>query len=374
MFSRWIPPGSVHEARARNDVPVIDFFSIRAGSASEKPVYDHLELSVQPFEVNIKHSQYKMIYRYLFPVTKSSDHDAFENVYRRPALAKNAEMSPRESLIRAQSMNAKAAHLTPLELPSAMSTSKQLSNRRRWRWNEEKDLEEFEDLHTKKGEKGIDHKTVLLRYFRIHPLHMKMTYEGKSRAFRELQLGVDAFAYENFSGRWRDLTSELKNHIVWSVLKSLVGFRGKFVESKIDDTQSIFKRVAERLKKTANLLPKPKPETSSGAEHESESETPVAGDAADDRIKTQTSQAELFRTGWNDVDDDIEVPRGDGRTATSRIASRKKKKPRRVRPIKNTKKFLATLGLGSYTPSGAERTPSSRSRVEVIDAWSTPNL
>ena len=160
---------------------------------------------------------------------------------------------------------------------------------------------------------------------------MKMTYEGKSRAFRDLQLGVDAFAYENFSGRWRDLTSELKNHIVWSVLKSLVGFRGKFVESKIDDTQSIFKRVAERLKKTANLLPKPKPETSSGAEHESESET-RRSDAADDRIKSQTSQAELFRTGWNDVDVDIEVPRGDGRNAPSRRFSRKKKKPRRSPP------------------------------------------
>ena len=196
-----------------------------------------------------------------------------------------------------------------------------------------------------------------------------MTYEGKSRAFRDLQLGVDAFAYENFSGRWRDLTSELKNHIVWSVLKSLVGFRGKFVESKIDDTQSIFMRVAERLKKTANLLPKPKPETSSGAEHDSESET-----AVDDRIKSQTSQAELFRTGWNDVDVDIEVPRGDGRKAPSRRFSRKKKKPRRIRPIKNTKKFLATVGIGSYTPSGAEGTPSLRSRTEVIDAWSTPNL
>ena len=368
MFSRWIPPGSVHESRARNDAPLIDFFSIRAGSAPEKPVYDHLELSVQPFEVDIKHSQYKMIYQYLFPMTKSSDHDAFENVYRRPALAKNAEMSPRESLIRAQSINAKGVHLTPLELPSEMSASK---HRRRWRWNEEKDevLEEFEDVHAKKGEKGIDHKTVLLRYFRIHPLHMKMTYEGKSRAFRDLQLGVDAFAYENFSGRWRDLTSELKNHIVWSVLKSLVGFRGKFVESKIDDTQSIFMRVAERLKKTANLLPKPKPETSSGAEHDSESET-----AVDDRIKSQTSQAELFRTGWNDVDVDIEVPRGDGRKAPSRRFSRKKKKPRRIRPIKNTKKFLATVGIGSYTPSGAEGTPSLRSRTEVIDAWSTPNL
>ena len=375
MFSRWIPKGSSYESRARNDSPLIDFFFIRAGSAPEKPVYDHLELSVQPFEVNMKHSQYKMIYRYLFPATKSSDHDAFENVYRRPALAKNAEMSPRESVIRAQSMNAKAAHLTPLELPSAMSASKQLSHRRRWRWNEEKDedLEEFEDLHTKKGEKGIDHKTVLLRYFRIHPLHMKMTYEGQSRAFRDLQFGVDAFAYEHFSGRWRDLTSELKNHIVWSVLKSLVGFRGKFVESKIDDTQSIFKRVAERLKKTANLLPKPKPETSSGAENESESETTVARDAADDRIEAQTSEAELVRTGWNDTDVGIEASRGDGRIATS-PSRRTKKKPRRVRPYKNTKKFLATLGFGSYTPSGAERTPSSRSRTEVIDAWSTPNL
>ena len=78
---------------------------------------------------------------------------------------------------------------------------------------------------------------------------MKVTYQGQKRSFRDIQLGVDAFSIDQFSGPWRDLSSVLKNHIVWSVLKSLVGFRGKFVQSEIDQNSAV-ERAIERLQKS----------------------------------------------------------------------------------------------------------------------------
>jgi len=126
-----------------------------------------------------------------------------------------------------------------------------------------------------------------------------VTYEGQRRSFRDIQLGVDAFSIDQFSGPWRDLSSVLKNHIVWSVLKSLVGFRGKFVQSEIDQNSAV-ERAIERLR---------------------------------------TSE---------DVDEEI-VPARNVHSKTKRLETRKR---RRFRPYKNAKKFLARLGVGApYAPA-----------------------
>ena len=47
------------------------------------------------------------------------------------------------------------------------------------------------------------------------------------------------------------------------------------------------------------------------------------------------------------------------------ITANAKTKPRKFRPYKNTKKYLARLGIGSYEPSGR----ADGSRNEVVDAW-----
>jgi hypothetical protein len=47
------------------------------------------------------------------------------------------------------------------------------------------------------------------------------------------------------------------------------------------------------------------------------------------------------------------------------ITANAKTKPRKFRPYKNTKKYLAKLGIGSYEPSGR----ADGSRNEVVDAW-----
>ena len=351
MLSRWNPKTT--KTSYRNE-PLIDFFAVRAGSVPEKPIYDHLELSVQPFEINIKHAQYKLIYRYLFPTPAAREHDEFERVYKSAIITDGKETSP-DVFTKTTSMNKKAAHLTPLEV----STTRGKHNRREWQWEDKRrEVEEIEEIDGG-GNKGIDHKIVLLRYFKLHSLHMKITYEGKTRTLRDIHISLDSFAYENFSGRWRDLTSELKNHIVWSVLKSLVGLRGKFVESKIDD-KSVFKRVAERMKRKTPMLTSSASNASDdgsimqpGASESEPPSTPIIM-----KNKQQTTEA---------LEDIIEHDDGDAdaRVDPQFVETNAKKKPRRFRPTKNAKKYLAKLGIGSYEPS--RRVDGSRN--EVVDAW-----
>ena len=70
IFTRWMPNGEV-----------ISYDG--AGSPPEKPVYDHMEMSVQPFEVHIMRSQYKKINNYLFPPSNDSslEHEIFTRSY-----------------------------------------------------------------------------------------------------------------------------------------------------------------------------------------------------------------------------------------------------------------------------------------------------
>jgi hypothetical protein len=348
MLSRWNPKTT--KTSYRNE-PLIDFFAVRAGSAPEKPIYDHLELSVQPFEINIKHAQYKLIYRYLFPTPAAREHDEFERVYKSAIITDGKETSP-DVLAKTTSMNKKAAHLTPLEV----STPRGKHNRREWQWEDKRrEVEEEIEEIDGGGNKGIDHKIVLLRYFKLHSLHMKITYEGKTRTLRDIHISLDSFAYENFSGRWRDLTSELKNHIVWSVLKSLVGLRGKFVESKIDD-KSVFKRVAERIKKKTPML-------TSSASNASDDGSIVEPGASETEPPSTPIIMKNNQQTTGALEDIIEHDDDDADAHV--ITANAKTKPRKFRPYKNTKKYLAKLGIGSYEPSGR----ADGSRNEVVDAW-----
>jgi hypothetical protein len=74
--------------------------------------------------------------------------------------------------------------------------------------------------------------------------------------------------------------------------------------------------------------------------------------------KQQTTEA---------LEDIIEHDDGDAdaRVDPQFVETNAKKKPRRFRPTKIAKKYLAKLGIGSYEPSGRV----GGSRNEVVDAW-----
>ena len=362
MFSRW------SQGKADFDTPLIDLFSMRAGSAPERPVYDHLELSVLPFQVNIKHSQYKVVHKYFFPSTSTGAYDAFKKAYKRPASdLTDLPESPRESIDERRASNARVGNLLPLQIP-VVSPARN-PHRREWRWENDAVAQQSKVKHedvAKQEDNSSKAKVVFLREFRIHPLHMKLTYEGIRRAFRDYEFGIDTFAYNDYRGRWRDLTAELKNHLVWSVLKSLVGIRGKYVEHKID-AKSVFQRTADRIKAKAVMLKR----RSSGTESDAGREPTPASVVEETRGLSVSAPGEIERSERKENATQIHP------SHTSHAPA--KNKPRRFRPYKNTKKFFAAIGVGSYAPGGGASTNGSSSasrhgsRAEVEGAWSAPS-
>ena len=336
IFTRWMPNG---EVISYDGAPLIDFFSIRAGSPPEKPVYDHMEMSVQPFEVHIMRSQYKKINNYLFPPSNDSslEHEIFTRSY-----AGGNSQRKLKNLDRVDPMSSRSRNLSSSGVSVSPRSSTTNQHGRKWLWGNDADhYDAFDsdpdsssselDITSPPNNAGSDIKKVLLRVFHIHPLHMKVTYQGQKRSFRDIQLGVDAFSIDQFSGPWRDLSSVLKNHIVWSVLKSLVGFRGKFVQSEIDQNSAV-ERAIERLRK---------------------SKRESTDDRREDRRREDASaaRASLTRSGHNVSHDEDVVEIMSARN----VGAKRKLKPRkrrRFRPYKNAKKFLARLGVARpYAPA-----------------------
>lgn len=339
-------------------------------------MYDHLELSVQPFAVHVTRQLYSRIYKYLFPEPKKQEHDNFEAAFKRV----KALSAPSPETVKIVgdgvaahqlSMNRKAQHLAPLDV-SSMTASPARHSKRKWMWSgDERDdgtddgrvdgahaAEDGISAPTTSEPRGIDHKIVVLRHFRIHPLHMNVTYEGKAAALHDSHIVLDAFSYEDFRGRWRDLTSELKSHLVWSVLKSFTGFRGRYVESKIDD-QAIIESTTKRKKRQQSEI-----EDDSVREFASEvsfvDAGAVAGDDADAREARENNDDGNAAAA---TDDAAAMPPRAIKNGASTAAPPLDdvKKPRRIRPVKNMKKLFK---LGKYADDARRG-----ARDDVLDAW-----
>ena len=78
VLSRWDPdepsgraaPGSADagaDARRRRDKPLVRVHALRAASPPEAPIWDHIEVSVQPFDLRVEREMYDRVIAYLFP-------------------------------------------------------------------------------------------------------------------------------------------------------------------------------------------------------------------------------------------------------------------------------------------------------------------
>ena len=337
-------------------------------------MYDHLELSVQPFAVHVTRQLYSRIYKYLFPEPKKRAHDKFEEAFKRvKALSAPApetvNVNDGGDSIDPLSVNRKARHLAPLDIPSTTASPARRS-KRKWTWhdgervggdidadgvNEDDDGGANDEILAPSEPRGIDHKIVVLRHFRIHPLHMNVTYEGKKASLHDSHIVLDAFSYEDFRGRWRDLTSELKSHLVWSVLKSFTGFRGRYVESKIDD-QAIIENTTKRKKRQQSG-------TEDASMRDITSEIDIQRSSSGNVEDEDDSDDDGCDEYKFENDDDFGIP-----AASSSLTSASTK-PRRVRPVKNIKKFFK---LGKYKDVALRtRDDDKQSRDDVLNAWAS---
>ncbi|KAM1436416.1 hypothetical protein ACFX2I_044228 [Malus domestica] len=67
---------------------------------------------------------------------------------------------------------------------------------------------------------------------KISQVELCVTYEGSRFVVNDLKLLMDTFHRVEFTGTWRRLFSRVKKHIIWGVLKSVMGMQGKKFKDK----------------------------------------------------------------------------------------------------------------------------------------------
>ena len=142
---------------------------------------------------------------------------------------------------------------------------------------------------------------------------------------------------------------------MWSVLKSFTGFRGRYVESKIDD-QAIIENTTKRKKRQQSG-------TEDASMRDITSEIDIQRSSSGNVEDEDDSDDDGCDEYKFENDDDFGIP-----AASSSLTSASTK-PRRVRPVKNIKKFFK---LGKYKDVASRtRDDDKQSRDDVLNAWAS---
>ena len=236
-------------SKASSHPPLVAVRALRAASPPEAPVWDHIEVSVHPFDLRVEQSTYERVTAYLFrekdtkldgggaesdpslgrslPSAASGPSEPPEASRERAREAmllgtkKKPSPSPREHPTKpprepASRLATRAGRPAPLRVPGAAETAAAVGS--------------FPEQHfgrpaTLPGVPGVAKKTVVVRYVRVNDVRLRVSYDGKPRAFHEVRLFLDAFTHHGFRGRWRELVDKIKGGFAWSALKSVAGLQ-----------------------------------------------------------------------------------------------------------------------------------------------------
>ena len=212
-------------------------------------MWDHIEVSVHPFDLRVEQSTYERVTAYLFrekdtkldgggaesdpslgrslPSAASGPSEPPEASRERAREAmllgtkKKPSPSPREHPTKpprepASRLATRAGRPAPLRVPGAAETAAAVGS--------------FPEHSARTatlpgGVPGVAKKTVVVRYVRVNDVRLRVSYDGKPRAFHEVRLFLDAFTHHGFRGRWRELVDKIKGGFAWSALKSVAGLQ-----------------------------------------------------------------------------------------------------------------------------------------------------
>ncbi len=235
-------------SKASSHPPLVAVRALRAASPPEAPVWDHIEVSVHPFDLRVEQSTYERVTAYLFrekdtkldgggaesdpslgrslPSAASGPSEPPEASRERAREAmllgkkKKPSPSPREHLTKpprepASRLATRAGRPAPLRVPGAAETAAAVGSF----------PEHSARTATLSCVPGVAKKTVVVRYVRVNDVRLRVSYDGKPRAFHEVRLFLDAFTHHGFRGRWRELVDKIKGGFAWSALKSVAGLQ-----------------------------------------------------------------------------------------------------------------------------------------------------
>ena len=207
-------------------------------------MWDHIEVSVHPFDLRVEQSTYERVTAYLFREKDTKlDGGGAESDPRpiAPSAASGPSEPPEASRERAREAMLLGTKKT-LTLRASIRRNRPRTRlapgdargaRRRFASPAPRrppppsvpSNNTSADPATLPGVPGVAKKTVVVRYVRVNDVRLRVSYDGKPRAFHEVRLFLDAFTHHGFRGRWRELVDKIKGGFAWSALKSVAGLQ-----------------------------------------------------------------------------------------------------------------------------------------------------
>jgi len=254
VLARWDPHGAVEKGgdgvnplmgRVAPSLkkPLVKVNARRAASPPEAPVWDAIEVSIQPFDLHVERSLYDKIISYAFPekdrirggYINPKGHDAFERSFGIGMFDRGGGGGGGGGYVdvsRAAAATAAAAATSP----ASESEARRLllgggADDAAAPLGGDQPKAALPPTAATNANATVDsnrgHKTVVVHRLRVNEVLLKVSYDGKPRSFKNVRLLLDASTHTGFQGRWRELINNLKGNIVWSVLKSITGLQGR---------------------------------------------------------------------------------------------------------------------------------------------------
>ena len=186
----------------------------RAASPPEAPIWNHLEVLLSPFKIDITKEIYQMIYDYAFPsereIKSKKMHLAFEKEFQK---SKATVATTTTKTTSTTATKTSTDSLPKVDEGSSRKTAEVVGG---------EDDDDDEDTAPISGP-----KVVQVKYLRFNESKVKVSYHGSAGSFKDVRLLLDSYTCESFEGRWRELVGQLKGNLAWSALKSVTGFAGR---------------------------------------------------------------------------------------------------------------------------------------------------
>ena len=220
ILGRWLLDEDWNNVPAalRTKPNFLQVSAYRAASPPEAPIWNHLEVLLSPFKIDITKEIYQMIYDYAFPsereIKSKKMHLAFEKEFQTSkATATTTATTTKTATTPA------TGHPNKVDKGSSIKMAKVGDGK--------EDCDDGSDDDDEDTMSTSGPKVVQVKYLRFNESKVKVSYHGSAGSFKDVRLLLDSYTCESFEGKWRELVGQLKGNLAWSALKSVTGFAGR---------------------------------------------------------------------------------------------------------------------------------------------------
>ena len=227
ILGRWLVDEELENVPSalRMKPNFLQISAYRAASPPEAPIWNHLEVLLSPFQIDINKEIYQTIYDYAFPSERAIKSEKMRVEFEKEFQITTTTIKPQTISTKDDDDASKK-----LDFKKVLTDGKEENTEIISKDNSDDNDGEDDDVADDDDDVNAmttGPKVVQVKYLRFNESKVKVSYHGSAGSFKDVRLLLDAYTCESFEGKWRELVGHLKGNLAWSALKSVTGFAGR---------------------------------------------------------------------------------------------------------------------------------------------------